>query len=104
VPLGPALDAVARRAAPSTPLARVQELWAEAAGAEVAARAEPIDEQAGTVVVGCESALWAQELSLLAPRLLERVNEALDRRGEPFRASTIRTVVRPGSERFGADS
>lgn len=104
MPLGPALDAVARSAAPPTPLARVQELWREVAGAEVSARAEPIDEQAGTVVVGCESALWAQELSLLAPRLLERLNEALGRRGEPFRATAIRTVVRSGSERFGRDS
>jgi predicted nucleic acid-binding Zn ribbon protein len=43
----------------------------------VAAEAEPVAERDGTVTVACGSATWAQELDLIAPELLERLNGAL---------------------------
>jgi predicted nucleic acid-binding Zn ribbon protein len=67
------------RAAPATPLAAVQAAWPEVAGAAIAAEAEPVAERDGVVRVSCRSAVWAAELDMIAPRLLERLNERLDR-------------------------
>ena len=64
-------------AQPKTLLAAVQGVWAAAAGARVAAEAEPVGERDGTVTIACRSATWAQELDLLAPELLLRLNGAL---------------------------
>ncbi|MEX2196054.1 MAG: DciA family protein [Thermoleophilaceae bacterium] len=75
--LGPALEAVVASAAPQTLLARVQGAWAEAAGAAIAAQAQPVSERGGVVTVECSAAVWAQEVGLLAPRLCERLCEAL---------------------------
>jgi predicted nucleic acid-binding Zn ribbon protein len=74
-----ALDRVAHRAAPATPLARVQERWAAVAGERVAREAEPVSERDGVVTVACASAVWAQELELLSSELLERLDAALGR-------------------------
>lgn len=71
------------QARPETLLARVQAAWDGAVGAAVAAEAQPRSESGGTVLVECSSAVWAQELELLAPDLLGRLNEAL---GDPGRA------------------
>lgn len=78
-----ALDAVREETAPATPLAAVQGAWAGVAGPAVAAQAEPVAERGGVVTVACRSATWAQELDLLAPELLERLNAALAEAGAP---------------------
>ncbi len=65
------------RAAPQTGLAATQALWAEVVGPAVAAAAEPVSERGGTLVVRCESAVWAQELEMMGPQLLERLRERL---------------------------
>ena len=88
--LGHALEAVVSAAAPQTLLARVQAVWPEAAGAAVAAQARPVSERAGVVTVECASAVWAQEVELLAPRLLERLREALGE-GAPVQSLRVRT-------------
>lgn len=75
--LGSALAAVTSAAAPQTLLARVQGVWDEAAGTAIAAQARPVSERGGVVTVECAAAVWAQEVELLAPRLLERLREAL---------------------------
>jgi predicted nucleic acid-binding Zn ribbon protein len=62
---------------PQTLLAAVQSAWASAAGPRVVAEAEPVAERDGTVTIACRSATWAQELDLLGPELLERLNRAL---------------------------
>jgi len=64
-------------AAPETSLARIQAAWPAVAGPGIAAEATPAEERAGTVAVDCSSAVWAQELELLAPDLRERLNAAL---------------------------
>jgi predicted nucleic acid-binding Zn ribbon protein len=76
-PLTHALDAVAGELAPQTPLARVQSAWAQAAGPAVAARAHPRAVRGGVVTVACREAVWAQELELLAPHVVTRLNAAL---------------------------
>jgi predicted nucleic acid-binding Zn ribbon protein len=75
--MGEVFAQTAQRAAPATTLARVQERWREVAGAVVAEEAEPVSERAGVVTVSCRSAVWAQELELLAPDLVARLNEAI---------------------------
>ena len=90
-PLGAALDAALRDAAPAGLLARVQTVWPEVAGAAVAEEAEPLAERDGAVTVGCRSAVWAQELELLGGALLGRLNERL---GSPSAVRELRFVVR----------
>ena len=75
--LGLALAEVSERLAPATTLAQVQARWPETVGAAIAAEAEPISERAGLVTVACRSAVWAQELDLLGPELVARLNESL---------------------------
>ena len=70
-------DAVGK-AAPDTLLARVQALWPELAGQAIAAEAAPSSEREGAVTVECSGAVWAQELTLLAPELVARLNARLE--------------------------
>jgi predicted nucleic acid-binding Zn ribbon protein len=77
-PLGGALSKLTAALAPATPLARVQEMWPQAAGPAIAAAARPVAEHDGVVTVACEAAVWAAELELLAPELLPRLNALLD--------------------------
>jgi predicted nucleic acid-binding Zn ribbon protein len=99
-PLAAALATVTRELEPKTPLARVQRAWRETAGATVNEEAEPVSERAGTVTVACRSAVWAQELSLLAPDLAERLNEALGAPAESPVVRELKFVVRsPGGRR-----
>lgn len=76
-PLTQALDAIASDLAPQTPLARVQSAWSEAAGPAVAGRAHPKSVRGGVVTVVCREAVWAQELELLGPHVVARLNAAL---------------------------
>jgi predicted nucleic acid-binding Zn ribbon protein len=73
--LADVLPTFRRRLAPATLLGDVQDRWADAAGEEVARHAEPVSERGGAVSVRCESAVWASELSMMAPRLLAALNE-----------------------------
>jgi predicted nucleic acid-binding Zn ribbon protein len=77
--VGPAIAALADRLAPLTLLADVQRVWAQAVGDLVAAQAEPTGERDGVLVVTCASAVWAQELDLMAPDLVASLNALLDR-------------------------
>ena len=58
----------------------------------MAAEAEPVAERAGRLTVSCRSATWAQELSLLAPELVQRLNAALEPAGPgPLKELRVRT-------------
>jgi predicted nucleic acid-binding Zn ribbon protein len=72
-----ALARVTAKAAPATTIARLQGCWESVAGPVIAAEAEPVSERSGVVTVKCRSAVWANELELLAPGLVEGLNEAL---------------------------
>ncbi|MEK6227694.1 MAG: DUF721 domain-containing protein [Actinomycetota bacterium] len=90
-PFDAALEAAARHAAPAGPLARAQACWPEVAGPALAAEASPVSEHAGKLTLHCRSAVWAQELELLAPDLLERLNGALAEGGmAPLKALRFR--------------
>jgi predicted nucleic acid-binding Zn ribbon protein len=93
-PLSEVLGDLTRQLEPQTPLARVQRAWRATAGATVLEEAEPVSERAGTVTVACRSSVWAQELSLLAPDLAERLNEALGAPPETPAVRELRFVVR----------
>lgn len=75
-----ALERVTTALEPATTLARVQGCWAHAVGEVVSSEAQPVSERDGVVSVACRSSVWAQELELLGPELLDKVNAAL---GEP---------------------
>ncbi|MEA2229571.1 MAG: hypothetical protein QOF04_3201 [Solirubrobacteraceae bacterium] len=76
-PLGHAISALTDRLAPQTLLAEVQRVWPTAVGEVVAAQAEPTGERDGVLVVTCSSAVWAQELDLMATDLIGRLNAQL---------------------------
>jgi predicted nucleic acid-binding Zn ribbon protein len=82
-------DAVAA-AAPDTLLARVQAVWPQVAGAAIAAETGPASEREGMVMVECSGATWAQELTLLEPDLVARLNARL----EPFQVRSLRFKVK----------
>jgi predicted nucleic acid-binding Zn ribbon protein len=94
-PLAEALKGVAKDAAPTTLTAAVQSAWPNVAGDGLAAHATPISDRDGIVTIACESAVWAQELELLGPDLLGRLNAAL---GAP-RVAKLRFVVGSGPNR-----
>ncbi len=99
-PLSAALDAVVGEARPAGLLAAVQSAWPEVAGPPLAAAATPVSERDGTVTVGCESGVWANELELLAADLLaglnERLGEAPGAPPEARRIDRLRFVVGSG--------
>jgi predicted nucleic acid-binding Zn ribbon protein len=87
--LTPALDSLVEGLAPDTLLAGVQRAWPVAVGASIAAEAVPTAERGGVVTISCSAAVWAQELDLMAPSILPRLNELL---GEP-RVQRLRCVA-----------
>jgi len=76
-----ALDALQNELAPETLLADVQRAWPAAVGDAVSAEARPTAERGGVLTVACSASVWAHELDLMAPAILERLNALLpDRR------------------------
>lgn len=53
--------------------ARAYAAWLKAAGADVAAVTRPRRFGRGTLTVGCESSVWANELTYLTPTILEKM-------------------------------
>ena len=72
-----AVERVAAGLEPAATIARVQGCWADAVGEQVAKVAQPVSERDGAVTVACESSLWANELQMMAPDLLAKLNAAL---------------------------
>jgi len=96
-PLGLALDRVRAELSPETLLAEVQQAWAEAVGDVIAAEAQPTAERGGVLTVSCAASVWAQELDLMAPMIVPRLNRAL-RAGQIVR---LRCVALPPRDPFG---
>jgi predicted nucleic acid-binding Zn ribbon protein len=72
--IGPLQDALA----PATLLADVQRAWPAVAGPAIAREAMPTAARGGVLTIACSASVWAQELDLMAPLLLERLNAAID--------------------------
>lgn len=77
--LGFALEDLRDAVAPATLLAEVQRVWPRAVGPAIAAEATPSAERAGVLTISCAAAVWAQELDLMSPTILARLNELLGR-------------------------
>jgi predicted nucleic acid-binding Zn ribbon protein len=90
-PLSVAMSALTDRLAPQTTLADVQRVWPAAVGAGVAREATPAAERGGVLTVVCRSSVWAQELDLMGPELVARLNEALGAQ----RLTSLRCVASP---------
>jgi predicted nucleic acid-binding Zn ribbon protein len=86
-----ALDHIRDDLEPDTLLADVQRAWPGAVGAAIAREASPTAERGGVVTVSCSASVWAQELDLMAPAIIERLNSLL-RTG---RVSRLRCVALP---------
>ena len=93
-PLSLAIDLGRDELAPATLLADVQRAWPQAGGAGISAEAQPTAERGGVVTVSCSAAVWAQELDLMGPTLVERLNESLG----GSRIERLRCVALPLSE------
>ncbi len=72
-----ALAALADDLAPETLLGIIQRVWPGVVGPSIAAQAQPTGERGGVVTVSCAASVWAQELDLMAPQIISRLNEAL---------------------------
>jgi predicted nucleic acid-binding Zn ribbon protein len=77
-PLASAIAPLQDALAPATLLAAVQRAWPAAAGEAIAREAAPVAERAGVVTIACSAAVWAQELDLMSPLLVEKLNAAID--------------------------
>jgi predicted nucleic acid-binding Zn ribbon protein len=93
-PLRIALERTVPRSAPAGLLASVQSVWPEVAGEVVAEETQPVSEREGVVTIACSSAVWAQELELLAGDLEERLNTRL---GDPGHTVKLRFRVSSGA-------
>jgi predicted nucleic acid-binding Zn ribbon protein len=76
-PLSFALEGLTAALAPATTLARVQQVWEQALGARIAEAGTPISEHDGVLTVVCSDSVWAAELELMGPELIERLNAAV---------------------------
>jgi predicted nucleic acid-binding Zn ribbon protein len=72
-----ALERVRDRLTPDTLLAQVQSAWPQVVGPAIAAEALPCAERAGVLTVSCSASVWAHELDLMAPMILDRLNAFL---------------------------
>ena len=72
-----ALGGLADELAPLTLLAELQRAWPATVGEAIAAQAQPTAERGGVVTVACAASVWAQELDLMAPQIIERLNGRL---------------------------
>jgi predicted nucleic acid-binding Zn ribbon protein len=86
-----ALDEMTDELAPPTLLADVQRVWLQTVGPGIAGEAQPSAERGGVLTVSCSASVWAQELDLMAPTILTRLNGRL-RSGQVAR---LRCVALP---------
>ena len=76
-PLGLALDRVQAGWAPATLLGEIQAVWPSVVGAAIAAEATPTAERGGVVTITCAASVWAHELDLMGPAIVEKLNVAV---------------------------
>jgi hypothetical protein len=75
-PLAEAFGALTDELAPRTLLADVQRAWPASVGEAIAAQASVTGER-------CAASVWAQELDLMAPQIIARLNRELGTRPDP---------------------
>jgi predicted nucleic acid-binding Zn ribbon protein len=90
-PVALAFDRVREEWEPDSLLGEVQRVWPAAVGPAIAGEAQPTAERGGVVTVSCSASVWAQELDLMGPTILDSLNRRL--RGG--RVSRLRCVTLP---------
>lgn len=93
-PLSLALDVARAEWAPATLLGEIQGVWCDVVGVVIAAEAAPVSERVGVLTVSCSSSVWAQELDLMGPVILERLGQSIG----GGRITRIRCSALPFSE------
>jgi hypothetical protein len=93
-PVAIAIDRIQAQLAPETLLAEVQQVWGEVVGSAIAGEAEPTSERAGVLTISCAASVWAHELDLMSPVIVERLNAVL-RRGAIARLRCVTLPSRP---------
>jgi predicted nucleic acid-binding Zn ribbon protein len=76
-PLSLAIEHIRDDLSPQTLLAQAQRAWPGAVGATIAREARPTGERGGVLTVSCSASVWAQELDLMGPKIIERLNSLL---------------------------
>ena len=94
-PLASALGPLQVGLAPDTLLAEVQRVWRATVGQTVADQAQPVAERGGVLTIACAASVWAQELDLMGPELIERLNSSLGS-GSLARLKCVATPPRDG--------
>lgn len=74
---GEVMHSLLGRLAPPGLLPAAQAAWRSTAGDAIASRAHPVAERDGVLTIACESAVWAQELSMMEVQLRERLGREL---------------------------
>ena len=92
--LGLAVERMRDELVPQTLLGEVQTYWLQVVGPAIAAEAKPTAERGGVLTVSCSASVWAYELDLMAPAILERLNEQLRAR----QITRLRCVAVPARE------
>lgn len=89
-PVGKVLGAFRTEVAPESLLASVQMIWPRAVGERIAAVTDVTDEREGVITVACTSAVWAQELEMMGPRITAKLRGELgDERVRKLRFTTL---------------
>ncbi len=82
---------------------RAWQVWDSVVGAQIAARARPVRIREGVLEVRVEQAVWMQQLQLMKPQILSRLNERLGKavvRDIFWRRGRVETL--PGMNSAGA--
>ena len=87
------MDGIRDELAPQTLLAEIQRAWPEAVGEAIAVEAQPTAERGGVLTISCSASVWAHELDLMGPTILERLNGVL----KGAKVTRLRCVALPGS-------
>jgi predicted nucleic acid-binding Zn ribbon protein len=75
-PVSEALEGFRAEIAPVDLLSRVQTVWGATVGPSIADVTTVAEERDGTIFIDCGSAVWTQELSLMEPRLRQKLADA----------------------------
>ncbi len=59
---------------------RVWEVWDEVVGPEIAKRAQPLELRGANLTLGVSSSPWLQQLTFLAPDIIESLNKKLGKK------------------------
>ena len=72
-----ALTSLRDELAPETLLAQAQRVWPENVGEVIACEASPTSERGGVLTISCSGSVWAQELDLMGPTIVGKLNARL---------------------------